>query len=161
MAEVGVSISLVGVGVSISFENDAMVSYAPDFVDRCIRIVKAADKRGGPFSIRFRKVCLNLDGSSAINSLAASVAWRNEVFAFLHHPLDKKSREVGIVTVYDPQRKVYSGMAYDEVQAARELPQLLLIHIKGVLKKHELRVRHARAALDLLEPGHPPGLAQR
>ena len=121
--------------VRISFEHDAEVSYAPDFVDKCIRIVSSLDEHVGPFSVRF---WMKTSWSSFSTSLSASIAWRNEVFAFFHCPLDEASQEAGIVTVSDSQRAVRSGMNYNETQAARELPELLLIHLKSILKKHEL-----------------------
>lgn len=147
--------------VRVSFEPEAKASYAQDFVDRCVRIVGAMDERVGPFSVIFRKV-VHYEPTE-INSLGASVAWRDAiVFASLHNPLDQESQEAGIVVVSEPYVVYFEPTDDDPVpEPVRELSVFLQKCLKSILKNDELRVRHARAALDILEPGHPPGLAQR
>lgn len=131
---------------------DAFTAKYPIFIAHCCRIAEAIGDRVGPISVRF----------IADSHARAEIAWRNEVFA--------ECRPSGIpdgepyadrIHLSDPRREVYRGMMYTVDEAIRELPVLLGMLLQNILRKHELRVRAARAALDTIEPGHPPGLARQ
>ncbi len=139
-------------GLSVRYENPSgdvsrIIEGYPKFVAACIRLAKAMKDGVDQISINFMW---------APHGPYAEIAWRNEVFAVLQPYGAWAGNECTYLS--DPKREVYRQHMYSEEQALRELPTLLRMHLKAILQKHELRVQNARAVLDLLEPGHPPGL---
>ena len=133
--------------VNPSGDVSAIVEGYPKFVAMCLRLAGATKERVDSISIGF---------TWTPHGPYAEIAWRNEVFVVLQSYGSWAGQKCRYLS--DPQQQVYRHHMYTEEQALRELPTLLLIHLKAILQKHELRVQSARVVLDLLEPGHPPGL---
>lgn len=138
---------------TVVFKEGFSVAEDPRFVDKCIRIANALDRRVNSISILFEA----LERFADLNEprLKAQIAWRGEVFAEVsREPACYAPRDLGF-SDHPPGRYGHSHMPMNEEEVSRESLIVLRDHAERIVSEHRTRVQRAEYLLEVLPPVTP------